>query len=206
MRILYGFFWSIARYLSRLIFRIKIINAEFIPEEGPFILAANHISYADPPILGSIMPREIHFLAKKELFRNRLFGGLISKLNSHPIDRRGFDRKSIELSVNLLHSGEVLLVFPEGTRSKIGEFLPPRPGIGIIAKKGNVPIVPAYISGSNRLFSGLPGRIKFGVIFGKAIMPDDIAKYENSKDGYKNLAADIMERIKELKKEFDKKA
>lgn len=206
MRVFYGFFWSLARYISKLIFRLKIINVDYIPEKGPFILAANHISYADPPILGSFVPREIHFMAKKELFRNKLFGALISRLNSHPVDRRGFDRKSINHSINLLQSGEGLLVFPEGTRSKNGEFLPARPGVGMIAKKSAVPIVPAYISGSNRLLSGFPGRVKSGVIFGRPIMPDDLAKYEDNKDGYKNLAEEIMNRIKELKKEFDKKA
>jgi 1-acyl-sn-glycerol-3-phosphate acyltransferase len=151
MKLLYWTGWLLSRMIGRLIFRMKIFEANNIPDKGPFILACNHISLVDPPLVGSTIVRPLHFMAKKELFRSRLFGWVIRNTNAHPINRRGFDRRAINTACEILKAGCGLLVFPEGTRALKGDFLPPRPGIGLIAIRSEAPVVPAYFNGSNNL-------------------------------------------------------
>jgi len=197
----YRFIWSTVRILARLIFRLKAINEENIPAAGPFILACNHISLTDPPFVAVSVKRPIHFMAKKELFKNRLFGRLITALNSHPI-QRGFDRQAIDTAVDILKEGNGILIFPEGTRAKHGDFLTPKPGIGIVALKSKAPIVPVYINGSNKRMACFLGREKLAVVFGRPIEWGEISRHEDNKEGYRAVAEMVMSRIKKLKKDF----
>nr|MBN2278341.1 1-acyl-sn-glycerol-3-phosphate acyltransferase [candidate division Zixibacteria bacterium] len=194
--------WIVIRSVAVVVFRIRIMDNRNIPAEGPFILACNHISYYDPPLVGASSPRLVHFMAKKELFRNRLFGWLISATKAHPINRRGFDRKAIEITTGILKSGQGLTIFPEGTRSQSDSFLSPHPGVGLLARRNMVPVVPVYINGANRLKECFLGRNRLGTIFGRPIGTDKIAEFSDDREGYRNLAVYIMERIGELKKEF----
>ncbi|MEW5924466.1 MAG: lysophospholipid acyltransferase family protein, partial [Candidatus Zixiibacteriota bacterium] len=100
---------------------------ENIPDEGAFILASNHISLSDPPMLATSLMRPIHFMAKRELFKIAVLGPVIRNLNAHPI-HRGFDRRALELAVGILNKGDALLIFPEGTRSRKEGFLTAKPG------------------------------------------------------------------------------
>lgn len=203
MTFFYRFAWRSVRTIAQIIFRRKVRGLENIPEEGPFILAGNHISLSDPPMLATSLRRPVHFMAKKELFDIAVLGLVIRNLNAHPI-HRGFDRRALELAVEILNNGEGLLIFPEGTRSKTKNFLPAKPGIGMVARKTGAPIVPAYISGSNRLWSCFTGRAKLRVIFGKPMAASELEKFPETKEGYRLLAEAVMERIGELKKEFQK--
>ncbi len=205
MRLSYSGPTFLIRNLARLLFRMKIIDVENIPSKGPFILACNHISYFDPPLVGSSFKREVHFMAKKELFRNRLFGRLISHFNAHPINRDSFDKAAIEMISRVLNSDQGVMIFPEGTRAKKGTFLPPRPGIGMIAISNSIPVVPAYINGANDLWGCFLGRSRLGVIFGQPMDKAELEHYEKDKQGYRRLAEDIMARIKALKMEFFEK-
>ena len=206
MRISYYAATFLIRNLARLIFRLKIIGKENIPPGGPFILACNHISYYDPPLIGSSFKREIHFLAKKELFRNRIFGGLIRHFNAHPINRNGIDKSAIETVSKVLNSGQAIMIFPEGTRARGVEFLSPRPGIGMIALNNKVPVIPAYINGANDLLGSFIGRNRLGVIFGPPMNQSELGAYAKDKDGYRKFAEDSMGRIRMLKEEFNQKA
>ena len=123
---------------------------EHIPREGGLLIASNHISFWDPPMVGSALPREVHFLAKEELFRTPGLGWLIRSLNSIPIRRGVADLSGLARALEVLRQGEALLLFPEGSRMRDGELHPPRPGVGMMAVQADVPIVPCYISGSNR--------------------------------------------------------
>ena len=123
---------------------------EHIPREGGLLIASNHISFWDPPMVGSALPREVHFLAKEELFRTPGLGSLIRSLNSIPIRRGVADLSGLARALEVLRQGEALLLFPEGSRMRDGELHPPRPGVGMMAVQADVPIVPCYISGSNR--------------------------------------------------------
>jgi 1-acyl-sn-glycerol-3-phosphate acyltransferase len=206
MKIFYRASAVTVRILARLIFRIRIFNKENVPSSGALILASNHISYLDPPLAGSFVGREIHFMAKKELFRNRLFGKLISYHNAHPINRKGFDKAAIDLADKLLRSQQGLIIFPEGTRAKGGEFLPPRPGIGLIALSTMTPVLPLYIHGANNLANCFWGKDRLGIIFGRPIGGDEMAGYSRDKEGYRRFAEYIMERIRGLKDEFLRRA
>ena len=199
MRPFYFFCISVVKVISRAIFRIRVRGRDNIPSEGAVILASNHISYYDPPLVGSFVKREVHFMAKKELFRNRLFGKLISSLNAHPVNRQGFDKKALEMAGGLLKEGKLLIIFPEGTRAKEGRFLPPRPGIGMIAVTSEAPVVPVYIHGANRLKDCFLGKEKLAIIYGEPIPRGEIEKFGREKEGYYGLAEEILRRIGELK-------
>ncbi|PKK84430.1 MAG: 1-acyl-sn-glycerol-3-phosphate acyltransferase [candidate division Zixibacteria bacterium HGW-Zixibacteria-1] len=203
MTFFYWFCWRLARSIAQIIFRRKVRGLENIPREGPFILASNHISLADPPMLSTSIKRPIHFMAKKELFNIFILGTVIRNLNSHPI-HRGFDRRALELAVEILKKGDGLLIFLEGTRSRTNGFLPAKPGVGLVALKTGAPIIPAYISGSNRLLACFLGRERLSVVIGKPLDSSESKDYPDTKDGYRMLAEAVMGRISDLKKDSQK--
>lgn len=198
------FYWFIknsVKLTTGLLFRVRMSGHEHIPPTGAVILAVNHISYYDPPLIGSWVPREIHFFAKEELFRNRLFGGIIRALNAFPVRRGTIDRRALEKSQYILRSGGGLLVFPEGTRSKTDNLLDPKPGIGLLAKAVRCPIVPGCIVGSNNLWRCFIGRKKLRLHFGSPFPADWLDQFEDSRTGYEQIASQIMTRIGALRQE-----
>ncbi len=205
MKPLYLIGWIISWTAARLIFRMKVHHKENIPGNGAFILASNHISLADPQIVGSAVNKGIHFLAKKELFRNRFFGNILRRVNAHPLNRAGFDKKALETAVEILQSGESMVIFPEGTRGRKDELLPVRPGIGKIARTAKVPIVPVYVTGSDNLLACFIGKKRLNLFVGPPMTIDKIKSYDDDKNGYRELAEEIMNRIKDLKAQFDRR-
>ncbi len=199
MRPFYYIVWRLIRCIATIIFRLKIYNHENVPKTGPIIIASNHAAIVDPPFVSISIKRPIHFMAKKELFKNWLFGGIITALNAHPVDRGGSDRAAIRMTFNILKNDQPILIFPEGTRSDGINFLPARPGIGMIARRTMSPILPVYIHGSTRLKDCLKGRAKLAVVFGKPISVSEIEEYATNRDGYQKLADHIMNRIEELR-------
>lgn len=164
------------------------------------IIASNHVAAADPFIMGSAVPRELSFMAKKELFDIPVEGWLIKKLNAFPVDRFGLDLAAIKKSIEALESGRVLVMFPEGTRSKDGKLQDGKIGVGMLARKAGVPIVPVYIENSKKAwFNFITGK-RFTVKFGDPITADWIKAQDNSKIGYKSIADEVMCRIAELSK------
>ncbi|RKX32208.1 MAG: 1-acyl-sn-glycerol-3-phosphate acyltransferase [Candidatus Zixiibacteriota bacterium] len=200
----YWICWRLVRSIAQILFRIKVFNLENIPDEGAFILASNHISLSDPPLVSTAIRRPVHFMAKKELFSIPVLGSIIRNLNAHPI-HRGFDRRAIEEAVGILSRGGGLLIFPEGTRGLHGQFLPARPGIGMVAIKTGALVVPAYIHGANHKKACFLGREKLAIIFGKPIGSSELGEYEDNKAGYRRLSEAIMDRISDLKKDLQKR-
>jgi 1-acyl-sn-glycerol-3-phosphate acyltransferase len=168
------------------------------------IIASNHMAYVDPPFIGAVTPRELFYLAKAELFSNPLFGWLIKKYNAIPVTRGAFDRKAITQAVELLKEGKALLLFPEGTRSRDGNFLEPKLGIGMIALEARVPIVPAYISNSNRLLFSFLRRKRLIIGFDYPIGRSWLDEVPKNKEGYKSIGQEIMRRIGRLKEKIEK--
>jgi 1-acyl-sn-glycerol-3-phosphate acyltransferase len=197
--LLYWAGWRLFRYSSRILLRAKVTGAEHVPREGGFILAVNHISYCDPPVVGSWIPRELYFFAKKELFRKPLFGWVLRSVNALPVSRGTIDRAALEMAVDTIRKGFGLTIFPEGTRSRTDEFLPPKPGIGIIASRAACPILVGYVQGTNRLSSCLRWRDKVRIAFGEPFNPDWVASFPSTKEGYQMLAQAVMNRMRELK-------
>jgi len=200
--LLYRTGWALSLLTARVFFRLRRYGHENIPKEGGFIIASNHKSLADPPLVGSCIRRPVHFMAKRELFRNKIFGWLISQTNAHPIRRGAIDKSAIDMVEGLLSRNQGVVIFPEGTRARNVDFLDPKPGVGMIARKALVPVVPAYIHGSDKLSDVFWGREKMRVIFGEPLDKSEIIRYDDAKLGYRELTEEIMRRIKALKEEL----
>ena len=162
---LYDFCYLTWPPLFKLFLRLEIYGRENIPKEGPVVIASNHLSLLDPPILGAAATRKVHFMAKSELFKPAWFGALIRKLGAFPVKRGEMDREAIKTGLTILKENKVLAVFPEGTRSKTGELGRAGGGAFMMAVKRKAKIVPAYIYGTD--LSRHPGWPKVRVIFGK---------------------------------------
>ncbi len=167
----YGFCHVIFPWLFKLWLRWEVFGTENIPATGPVVIAANHLSLLDPPVLGAAAPRPVHFMAKAELFKPAWFGFIIRKLGVFPVKRGGADREAIKTGLAYLKNNEVLAVFPEGTRSKTGDLGRAGGGAFMMAVKRKATIIPAYIYGTD--LKRHPGWPKVRVIFGKPLPYDE---------------------------------
>jgi 1-acyl-sn-glycerol-3-phosphate acyltransferase len=157
---------------ARVLFRFGTIGSDNVPASGAALLAANHESLLDPPLVGAGTRRELDFLAKAELFPVPLFGGLIRRLNAHPVERGGTDLGALRQALALLRAGRALLVFPAGTRSAAGQLGAARPGAGMLATLSRAPVVPVHIQGSGRALARgarLPRLARVTVTYGKPL-------------------------------------
>jgi 1-acyl-sn-glycerol-3-phosphate acyltransferase len=198
MDILYANGWFLTRCIATLAFRYQISGQEFIPEKGGFILAVNHISYYDPPLAGSAASRKLYFFAKEELFKNPLFGWILRNVNALPVKRGAFDRRAIQLAIKIIRNGNGLTFFPEGTRSRTGNLLPAKPGLGMVAHHAQCPIVPGNIHGSNRIAACLTGREQLRITFGEPFSAAWVASFDASKEAYLEISRTVLNRIGEL--------
>jgi 1-acyl-sn-glycerol-3-phosphate acyltransferase len=148
--------WRILLFLFRTVgttvFQARIEGVGNVPRKGGVILACNHQSFFDPILVGMGLPREIHFMARKSLFRNPAFRALIVALNAFPIQRDSRDVKGVKETIARLQAGHALLIFPEGTRTRDGNVAPVKAGISMIAKRAAVPIVPVLIEGAYKVW------------------------------------------------------
>jgi len=124
---------------------------EHVPREGGVIVAANHGAFWDPPVLGATIGRELYYLTRSSFFDVPVFGGLIRSLHAIPIRQGVADHSGLERACDVLGAGHALLVFPEGGRMKDGRLHPAHPGLGHLVSRTRVPVVPVYLSGTNRI-------------------------------------------------------
>ncbi|BBB92971.1 MAG TPA: lysophospholipid acyltransferase family protein [Methylomusa anaerophila] len=189
-------FLSLARILFTAVFTIffrwRVYGTENIPTTGGVVIASNHISLFDPPVIGTAVPRLIHFMAKEELFQIPVFGWLIKKFNAFPVRRSTADRTAIRTALSLLATGNIVGIFPEGTRSKTGKLGSPEPGIAMIVAKAGVPVVPAAVIGTNRVFRNGCLFPQFIVKFGPPIM---VTKGKTDKESMEFITTRIMSEI-----------
>ncbi|HVS39882.1 MAG TPA: lysophospholipid acyltransferase family protein [Gemmataceae bacterium] len=123
-----------------------------VPPTGPVLLLANHQSYLDPSIVGVAAGRDIHYLARKTLFKNRLLALYIRSMNGVPVDHTGVAKEGLKAVIDLLQAGQAVVVFPEGERTHTGEMQPLKPGIHLVLKKAPAPVVPIGIAGAYQAF------------------------------------------------------
>ena len=172
------------------IFRIKVEGIENFPKNGGAILAVNHRSNWDVVVIGVVTPRTLRFMAKAELFKNKLFGGLISMLGAFPVKRGKGDIGAIKGAMGILKNGEVMLMFPEGRRST-GDSASAKGGVVVISQMAQVPIIPAYISGEYKFMR------KITIRFGE---PITISKEQKlTSEEVQNKADDVMKKVRLLK-------
>jgi 1-acyl-sn-glycerol-3-phosphate acyltransferase len=201
MNVLFWSGWFFSRVFGWVVFGLRRFGAENIPKKGPLIIALNHHSYFDPPLIGAKVNRELHFFAKSELFEVFFLGRLIRKVNAIPVRRGTFDPRALRSVEKVLSNNGALMVFPEGTRNNGVDFLPPKPGIGLIAKRAGVPIVPAYAYGLKSPAQAFFRRRSARVYFGPPIPVEQLEQFSDNKDGYRSLAEFVMEKIARLKAE-----
>jgi glycerol-3-phosphate dehydrogenase (NAD(P)+) len=151
--VVYWGFRLLAQPAIQIFFRLRRTGREHIPA-GPVILAANHRSFLDPFVIGTCLRRPIYFVAKKELFDNRLTGWFLNCLGAFPVRRGESDEDSMATSLALLARGEAVVIFPEGTRHRSGPLHPPKRGVGRLALESGAPVVPIAITGTERARRG----------------------------------------------------
>jgi len=144
---IYRLGYTISKVVAKLGFRLRTYGRENLIENGPAILASNHSSYLDPPLVGVCCRKDVYFLARKSLFERPVIGPLIAQLNTVPVDRDRGDVGAVRAMIKLLKSGNRVLVFPEGTRSKDGNLQPARAGVGLLIAKSLAPVVPVRVFG-----------------------------------------------------------
>ena len=179
--------------IFRLFFRLQIHGTENIPQHGSIILASNHLSLIDPPLIGCALRRPVRFMAKEELFAYPLFGTIIKELGAFPVRRGSADRQAIKMGLSILDEGGAMAMFPEGTRSKNGELGKPMPGVLMLAAKSGATIVPVALRGTNELsfHNWFP---RFFIRFGTPYqLPDVFSRQELDEQGVV-----LMEKIRQL--------
>ena len=147
---LYLFLKAFGNVILKLFFKVNIYNNIEIPKHGPLIIAINHKSPMDPPLIGTVFPRVVHFFAAEELFSIPIVGWVIKKLGVIPVNRRQKDFRSLKRAIELLREGEIVAIFPQGgippydskERYKI------KPGVAYLALKAKAPILCVCISGT----------------------------------------------------------
>jgi 1-acyl-sn-glycerol-3-phosphate acyltransferase len=202
MKPFYTFAYGFCQTVSRAIFHVSVKGREHIPKSGPFIAASNHTSFSDPPLIGSLIKREIAFFAKDELFHKIFLKDLIKRLNAFPVKRGKSSVSSVKTSIRILLDQKMpLLIFPEGTRIKTGQLGEPERGISFIAAQTKVPILPIYVENGECLLDCVLFRKRLKIRFGEAIQYDDYTDLIKDKKGYTELAQLIMSKIQALKDE-----
>lgn len=192
----YRFMRGLVRPLLKMLYRYRIKGAENLPSEGKCILCPNHIHAFDPAFLIVSQKRQIRFMAKAELFENKLLAFLLKKLGAFPVVRGAGDGKALEQAQKILRSDEVFGIFIEGSRSKTGELLRPRAGAALMAFKTGAPVVPCCITpqkGKLSLFS------KTLVTYGKPITAQELGFVEGAPSELRNASRLIMEKISEMR-------
>ncbi len=193
--------WGLPKLL-RMLGGFRVVGVENVPEEGGAVIASNHLSFLDPPAVGCAMPRRTYYFAKSELFVP-VFGWIIRKCYAFPVDRGAADTRALKNAIWLLKAGELLTMFPEGTRSvdgTVGEF---DLGAALAASRAGVPVIPCALTGTNEV---LPIGAKFfrrgrvAVSFGT---PIDTLQFgpKPGKEDLQRITRQIEEAVRALKAE-----
>lgn len=183
---------AIIRFLMFFVIRFKVEGVKNIPPEGGMILAVNHRSNYDPVFAAVACTRRLTFMAKAELFKNRLFGALLKNLGAFPINRGSGDIGAIKSAFSILGAGKVMLIFPEGRRIKAGMESKAQPGVAMIAHRTGAPVVPTYIEGDVKWMH------KITVTFGKPITLDEYKDKKLNSEELQTVANDILKEIHSL--------
>ncbi len=183
----------LARLVGVLVFGLRVAGREHWPTEGGGLVCSNHQSFFDPPLVGLTCDRRMNYLARDSLFRVPGLKQLIAFLDAIPIDREGGGLAGLKETLKRLKAGELVLIFPEGTRTHDGEVAPLKPGFIAVARRSKVPLVPVGIDGAYQAWprtSKFPRLSRLAVVVGPAIKPDEVAAMSDE-----DLLAELEQRI-----------
>ena len=201
-------FYRWSHRLTRLFFKImgnlSVKGLENVPNEGGALIVSNHVSLLDPVIVGSAVHREIHFMARSDVFKVPILGNVITAYNAFPVNRWAPDLGALRRTISLLKAGNSVLMFPEGTRSADGNLGKTNDGACFIAHRANVPTIPVYHSGVQKMLPRGSRRIrraKLTVSFGEPIDFSEIAETEVKREMYQQMGVRMIDAITKLSKE-----
>jgi len=161
----YEFCYWLTMAVMTLCFSMRMSGRNNVPRTGAALLIGNHQSFLDPLVIGISSPRQLCFLARKTLFRNRAFGTLLSSWNVVPVDQEGVAKEGLKIILEELNQGSAVLVFPEGQRSWDGQMQPLKPGVLLLIKRTNAPIIPIGVAGAHIALPRGKNRVKFSPWF-----------------------------------------
>lgn len=190
----YDLFRVVARLATVLLLRMRCKGRRHIPASGPALVCANHQSVLDPPLIGLAFDRRLNYLARRSLFKSRLFAAFIEFLDAIPIDRDGSGLGGLKETLRRLKRGEMVLIFPEGTRTRDGEVSPLKPGFVSVARRSRAPLLPVGLDGAfDVLPTGavLPRPTVVHLVIGEAISPEQAAELDDDA-----LVAELEARIR----------
>jgi 1-acyl-sn-glycerol-3-phosphate acyltransferase len=202
MQPFYGFFHWFAASVQQAFFRGEIVGTDHLPTSGPFLIAGNHASHLDPPIVGSQVARQMRFFARKTLWSGKLSSAWLNRVECIPVDRDSGDVGAIRRVLQALHEDRAVVLFPEGTRSPDGNFQKPKAGVGLMACKTGAPVVPVRIFGSFQAFGRGAKFPRFGtpvdIVFGPPITAAEYDDPRAGKERYQIASERIFARIAAL--------
>jgi 1-acyl-sn-glycerol-3-phosphate acyltransferase len=201
VKVLYGFAHSLFMVILKTLFHFRVYGRYNLPQ-GRAIVAANHQSYIDPPVVGTAIPEEIDYLAREDVFDFSPFRWVCARVNTIFIRKRQGDLSALKAVLKKLAQGRKVLVFPEGTRSYDGKLQPPEKGIGFLAYYSRAPVVPAYVSGSFEVFprgGTMIRRHPISVFFGPPFRFEEQLLRGGSKRAYEKFSQRVMDAIAALK-------
>jgi 1-acyl-sn-glycerol-3-phosphate acyltransferase len=201
MKLIYRVGHTVCRFVAKVGFSFSVYGRENLIEDGPAIVASNHQSYLDPPLIGCAHRRELHYLTRNTLFDHRLLGWFLKRVNTVPVDRDRGDIAAIKTIIRLVKEGHRIIIFPEGTRSLDGQLQKARSGLGMVIAKTGAPVVPVRLFGS---FEALPKTgglrlVPVSMVVGQPLRftAQDLASKD--RELYQRLSDRVMEQIANLR-------
>jgi 1-acyl-sn-glycerol-3-phosphate acyltransferase len=204
--------WTVFRAIYKVYFRLSVHNPERVPARGSAILASNHASFIDPPLVGAGLRRDINYLARDTLFRYPGVGALLRSWNSVPVDREGGGAAGLRAILDRLLQGGAIVLFPEGTRTSTGRLQHARSGIGLTVIKSTAPVIPVRVFGTFEAFGRhmkFPMPRKISVKYGRPMMFAELRREaqgcskQRLKEIYQQVANEIMREIAALQPHTD---
>ena len=200
--VVYGILWILCRVLSSLFLRYRTRGVERVPVSGGVLLAVNHASYADIPLLGCGIRRRLFYLGRANLFPHPLVNRFLRSLGWVPLKHDRWGHKAFRDAVDMLKAGKTVVIFPEGTRTPNGALQPGRPGIGLLVAAAQCPVVPVYLRGTYDVLPMGATRLRLHpveVLFGEPMDFREECRHEKGKALYQRISQTVMARIAELR-------
>lgn len=197
----YGIVWLLCRGLSRTLLRYRTQGADHVPTSGGVLLAANHASYVDIPLLGCGVRRRLFYLGRSNLFPQPLVHRILCWLGWIPLHPQRWDRRAFQSAVDLIKAGQAVVIFPEGGRSPDGTLQPGKPGIGAIVAEAQCPVVPVYLRGTHQVLPPGAWMLRLHpveVLFGGAMDFRRACREYQGRELYTHISDTVMARIAEL--------